>query len=110
MPLSGTKPSRLSRLRSSAKLSGEAFTKNIFFVSTLGSYTSSVTRFSEISPSEQHFKSLRQLLRVYLFFGKMLNSIWTFSMLLGAFSLRQMGKYGKNTDIWSHCTLGSLAF
>ena len=37
---------------------------------------SSVTRFGEISPLGQTLKSLKQYIRVYLVFGRILNLIW----------------------------------
>ena len=52
---------------------------------------SSVTGFGEILPKCQYFKSLYS--SVYLTFGKILSLLWKFFyMLIGTFSLLQMGK------------------
>jgi len=48
---------------------------------------SSVTRFGEISPLGQTLKSLKQYIRVYLVFGRILNLLWNFLTILGNFEL-----------------------
>ena len=85
-------------------INGQIFKKLSSHLVTLGGGTSSrcvyLAKFHQVG---NIWKVLGNCLRVYLLFGKMLNSIWKFSMFLGAFSIWQMGKYWKNNiDIWSH--------
>ena len=68
-----------------------------------------MTRFGEISPKWQYFKSLGNCLRVFLIFGKMLNLLWKFWYAFGHIFIVTNGQIWKNyyshlvTLIDRHC-------
>ena len=65
--------------------------KNVFFrdirsfnsLSNTNLTLTSVTRFGEILPLWQKFKSLWQILMIYFLFGKTLNLLWQLVTLVG---------------------------
>ena len=66
-------------------------------------FNTSVTRFGEISPLWQNFKSLWLFLRVYFVLGKILNPTGHIFRILGKFSLFLLAQYWRNNlAIWSH--------
>ena len=70
----------------------------------------SVTRFDENSPLWQNFKSIWQICKGLLSFGKIYNLLRHIcNMLVGKFSPLLMAKYWTNNlAIWSHCYSSSL--
>ena len=67
----------------------------------------SVTRFGEISPSGQHFKSLRQLFTYYL--AKCWTLFGHFQCYWAHFHHDNWENIDKNVNIWSHWTLTYLS-